>query len=92
MEGPTGSREERKPTGRGQDEPKGGGNPGGLVQASVLGSCGGWGVPATRNCSTYTSASAFTCVFVLVAQCQVEIMKQRQDKGGWGDPVRWESP
>ena len=52
----------------------------------------GGGVPATRNCSTYTSASAFTCVFVLVAQCQVEIMKQRQDKGGWGDPVRWESP
>ena len=80
MEGPTGSREERKPKGRGQDEPKGGGNPGGLVQASVLGSCGGWG------------ASEFTCVLVLVAQCQVEIMKQRQDKGGWGDPVRWESP
>lgn len=86
-----GSREERKPKGRGQDEPKGGGNPGGLVQASVLGSCGG-GCPATRNCSTYTPASAFTCEFVLVAQCQAEIMKQRQDKGGWGDPVRGEGP
>ena len=52
----------------------------------------GAGCPATRNYSTYTSASAFTCEFGLVAQCQAEIMKQRQDKGGWGDPVRWEGP
>ena len=41
---------------------------------------------------TDTSASAFTCAFVLVAQCQAEIMKQQQDKGGWGDPVRGEGP
>lgn len=67
--------------------------PEGWFRHQCWGTGGGGGMVSLQPESfTYTSASAFTCAFTLVAQCQAEIMKQRQDKAGWGDPVRGEGP